>query len=112
MSRFGDIGIAATSPFNQDEETSGVIDVSSILGAGKYLLVDQSHYAINSTTPRGFQNPNELVEGGQLMQLRVPFPVATDKDWCKQGGWMSLFREDSGVFKNQGDCIQYVNTGK
>jgi len=42
----------------------------------------------------------------------VPFPVATSKDWCKQGGWMSLFREDGGVFKNQGDCIQYVNTGK
>ncbi len=112
VSRFGDIGIAATSPFNQDEETSGVIDVSSILGAGKYLLVDQAHYLINSTTPHGFQNPNELVEGGQLMQVRVPFPVATSKDWCKQGGWMSLFREDGGVFKNQGDCIQYVNTGK
>jgi hypothetical protein len=110
--RFGGIGVPATAPFNQDEETSGVIDVSSILGAGHYLLVDQAHYLINSTTPRGFANPDELVEGGQLLDMRAPFPVASEKDQCKDGGWASIFRESGGVFKNQGDCIQYVNTGK
>jgi len=68
--RFGDVGAAATTPFNNDEETSGVIDVSSILGAGSYLLVDQAHYPINASNPNGFSNPNELVEGGQLMLLR------------------------------------------
>jgi hypothetical protein len=31
---------------------------------------------------------------------------------CKQGGWQSLSRADGSRFKNQGDCIQYVNTGK
>ena len=110
--RFGGIGVPATAPFNQDEETSGVIDVSSILGAGTYLLVDQAHYAINALNPRGFTNPDELVEGGQLMMARIPLPVATDKDQCKKAGWSSIFRGDGGVFKNQGDCIQYVNTGK
>ena len=37
--------------------------------------------------------------------------VATDKDECKNGGWADLTREDGSSFKNQGDCIQYVNTG-
>jgi phosphodiesterase/alkaline phosphatase D-like protein len=69
--RFGNVGLAATAPFNNDEETSGVIDVSSILGNGSYLLVDQAHYLINSSNPNGFSNPNELVEGGQLMLLRI-----------------------------------------
>jgi hypothetical protein len=110
--RFGDIGVPATAPYTQDEETSGVIDVSSILGAGSYLLVDQSHYPINSVTPNGFTNPNELVEGGQLLLMHVPLPVATDKDQCKSGGWSSMFRSNGTGFKNQGDCIQYVNTGK
>lgn len=34
----------------------------------------------------------------------------TNKDECKQGGWrtFSIPRD----FKNQGDCIQFVNTGK
>src|SRR6185436_2815734 len=67
--RFGDVGLAATAPFNNDEETSGVIDVSAILGAGSYLLVDQAHFPINAANPNGFTNPNELVEGGQLLLL-------------------------------------------
>src|SRR5262249_33882987 len=68
--RFGDIGLAATAPFNNDEETSGVIDMSAILGPGTYLLDDQAHYLINAANPNGFSNPNELVEGGQLMLIR------------------------------------------
>jgi hypothetical protein len=36
----------------------------------------------------------------------------TAKDDCKKGGWMELERADGSSFKNQGDCIQYMNTGK
>lgn len=61
--RFGDIGIPATPPFTQDEESSGIIDVSSILGEGWYLLDSQAHYNI--------MDP-ELVEGGQLLAIHVP----------------------------------------
>jgi hypothetical protein len=38
--------------------------------------------------------------------------VATKKDECKKGGWANLTRANGTSFKNQGDCIQYVNTGK
>lgn len=31
---------------------------------------------------------------------------------CKDNGWMTRTRMDGSAFKNQGDCIQYVNTGK
>jgi hypothetical protein len=71
VARFGDVNLPATAPFNQDEETSGIVDVSSILGAETYLFVTQAHYLINATTPNGFSNPDELVEGGQLMLLRT-----------------------------------------
>jgi hypothetical protein len=30
---------------------------------------------------------------------------------CKNDGWQHLTRADSTTFNNQGDCIQYVNTG-
>lgn len=33
-----------------------------------------------------------------------------DKDQCKDGGWMRF--DTPGPFKNQGECIKYVNTGK
>jgi hypothetical protein len=31
---------------------------------------------------------------------------------CKNGAWRNLVRPDFSVFKNQGDCVSYVNTGK
>ena len=31
---------------------------------------------------------------------------------CKNGGWQHLTRADGSVFRNQGDCIQYVNSGR
>jgi hypothetical protein len=40
------------------------------------------------------------------------YTVAANKDQCKGNGWQRLSRADGSVFKNQGDCIQYSNTGK
>jgi VCBS repeat-containing protein len=62
--RFGDVGLAATSPFSQDEETSGIIDMEPILGAGWSLFVDQAHYTTGIST--------DLVEGGQLLAMFNP----------------------------------------
>jgi hypothetical protein len=61
--RFGDIGVLATPPFNQDEESSGIIPVYDILGEGWFLCDVQAHY-----------NPGdaELVEGGQLVAIHFP----------------------------------------
>lgn len=46
----------------QDEESSGIIDASSILGEGTFLADVQAHFAI----------PGELAEGGQLFALHAP----------------------------------------
>jgi Ca2+-binding RTX toxin-like protein len=56
--------------FGQDEESSGVIDVTNLFGADKlsFLLDTQAHYAIGG----------ELVEGGQLMTMTVDLPNAGD----------------------------------
>ncbi|BAY07756.1 SdiA-regulated domain-containing protein [Calothrix sp. NIES-2098] len=62
--RFGDIGKVATSPFNNDEESSGIIDVQDILGPGWFLTSDQAHYTTGVTTSQ--------VEGGQLLAIFNP----------------------------------------
>jgi phosphodiesterase/alkaline phosphatase D-like protein len=80
--RFGDVtvsngvgtAIPATAPFNIDEETSGVIDMQDILGAGWSLIDVQAHYT--NTDPA-------LVEGGQLLALYNPTTAksaVTDKN--------------------------------
>jgi hypothetical protein len=47
----------------QDEESSGVIDASGVLGQGWYLLDVQAHYP--SSDPA-------LVDGGQYLALHIP----------------------------------------
>ena len=42
----------------------------------------------------------------------VAYTIVTSKDQCKNDGWQSVSRANGSSFKNQGDCIQYVNTGK
>jgi uncharacterized repeat protein (TIGR03803 family) len=34
----------------------------------------------------------------------------TNKDQCKNGGWQTFTAPR--IFRNQGDCIQFVNTGR
>lgn len=41
-----------------------------------------------------------------------PYRVAQTRDDCKDDGWKQVKRADGSSFKNQGDCLQYVNTGK
>jgi hypothetical protein len=48
--------------------------------------------------------PSETCGGG--------LPQPTSAGQCKNGGWQNQFRADGSTFKNQGDCLQYVNTGK
>ncbi len=52
------------------------------------------------------------VAGDTITYNFEPYKVATSKDDCKNGGWQTVTRADGSGFKNQGDCIQYVNTGK
>lgn len=61
----------------QDEESSGAIDVSDILGQGTFLTVVQSHKASSDA---------ELVEGGQLLAFFNPYTlngVSTASDTVK-----------------------------
>ncbi len=37
--------------------------------------------------------------------------IATSANQCKNGGWRTVYRSTGTSFKNQGDCIQFVNTG-
>ncbi|MES2568802.1 MAG: hypothetical protein V4710_01955 [Verrucomicrobiota bacterium] len=77
VSRFGDIGIIANSPFNNDEESSGIIDISAIMAESTlhrgnpreswYLISDQAHYSNGITTAQA--------EGGQLLAIHDLAPA-------------------------------------
>jgi hypothetical protein len=64
------------SGFGQDEESCGIIDVTSMLGGGEklaFLFNTQAHYTMDG----------ELVEGGQLMAMYYDLPNGGD---CRYSG--------------------------
>ncbi len=79
VARFGDVvgGIPtpATAPFTNDEEASGIIDITSIMAGSTlhkgnpreawYFSVDQAHYGL----------PGAQVEGGQLFVMHEIAPT-------------------------------------
>ncbi|MBY0336750.1 MAG: DUF4214 domain-containing protein [Acetobacteraceae bacterium] len=72
--RFGD-NSAATPPFTQDEEASGIVDVTTIFGSATreaYLLDVQAHAPFGVT---GSADRTEIVEHGQLLMMYVDKPL-------------------------------------
>ena len=62
-------------------------------------------------------DPDSVVDYSPFLTTAAGTPCApppvgppTNKDQCKNDGWQSF--NVPRKFKNQGDCIQYVNTGK
>ena len=65
--------------------------------------------AIYTLSPTGTQTLLGFTDVGGVGDLTfTPLPTSTNA--CKSGGWQA-FRFPY-TFKNQGDCIQLVNTGK
>jgi hypothetical protein len=60
-------------------------------------------------SPSGTQTFLGLTNVGGVGDLAFT-PLPTSKADCKNGGWQRFSFPYS--FKNQGDCIQFVNTGK
>jgi hypothetical protein len=85
------IGALAVRP------TDGVIFASSGMPGDIYTLSRDGVLTLVGNTGAG--GPGDLAFT----------PVPTDKTQCKSGGWRTNF---AFAFKNQGDCIQFVNTGK
>lgn len=77
----------ATNYLTQDEESSGIIDVQSILGPGMFLIVDQAHYGI----------PGEQVEGGQLLAMFNPITYNANPEISVLGNNMEIMNADNSA---------------
>ena len=80
--------------------------------AGSYPLT-LSNFIL--ATPDGEQVADVTATDGAVDVSGSPPPTPTpsgptDKEQCKHGGWRTFTAPR--VFRNQGDCIQFVNTGK
>lgn len=82
--------VAPTTPFNRDEESSGVMDAEAILGAGWWLMDVQNHSATGQTV--------ETFEGGQLLAMYVPptYPTGATIQTGRMATFGNMAVRDSG----------------
>jgi hypothetical protein len=111
------------------ETVSGVLNSTSNNGTGHY--VDPNPFSPYSfsyamTSSDGGTNYSGTVSDGgpvvypatgtvsnstQATSCRM-FPAVTSKQQCKDGGYKNVSRANDTPFKNQGDCVSYVENGK
>ena len=101
--RFGSLTQPPTAPFTSDEESSGIIDISDILGRRAYLFDVQAHYNVGDP---------ELVEGGQLLILEPNDNQApTLDDGILSASVGQPFTYPIVGHDNNGDTLTYTLTG-
>jgi hypothetical protein len=84
-------------------------------GGGHFPLLASSQ-AIDRASPEACPPTDQLglprvgiCDTGAVEFQTVVLERPTNKDQCKNNGWQTF---TNPTFKNQGDCIQFVNTGK
>ena len=103
----------------QTTNRTGTVDQSCPVFFGSTLYTNWAAFASANPTYRIATDSVPFVIADQPfrgiisnVQLGQAENAASDKNECKDGGWKDMTRADDSSFKNQGDCIQYVNTGK
>jgi len=121
---FGDIraGSFSTTPSASATLGSGDVSLVTCTGSVRFEIArgalapasglvmvggDPSAFDLFTNSSSAFYNANNLTAYLNAFAAAVFQP--TGKVDCKKGGW-AVFRHPS--FKNQGDCIQFVQTGK
>jgi hypothetical protein len=106
--------------YSTNEVTGGsVVAAACTVGGAPYALVGYStgdtlaeaQAATPSTTAPSFtdlQNDKYVIVWNQTCPPAPAHP--TNKDQCKDNGWMTLADSNNRSFKNQGDCVSYVAT--
>src|SRR5262249_48815142 len=81
-------------------------------GAGNLYVANYTARTIHKFSPSG--DDSGIFASSGLVYPRdlvvVPMGGPTTENECRKGGWKSF--EFPRAFKNQTDCIQFVNTGK
>jgi hypothetical protein len=72
VARFGDIGIAATAPHNNDEESSGIIDVTHLFAGVAGYDTAANRYFLLCVQAHSNHPDAELVQRGQMDFMKVP----------------------------------------
>jgi hypothetical protein len=101
------VGSPTTAVLNLQDATLGVVTVELVDNGGNgadIMSGAKSDRAPTDCSP--YSGVTDTLTNGRAVVFDAP-PLPTSKEQCKQNGWQSF-----GVFKNQGDCVSFVENGK
>lgn len=109
-----DIEVDPNDPILTEIEIGEVVRIEGIgdFEDGVLVVVSINITIVNVVIIDGGSTGGTGSGGNPPPQQPPPSSNRFNKDACKNGGWQGLSRADGSGFKNQGDCIQYANTGK
>src|SRR5205807_9428170 len=105
------VPLGATGPIAVAITPDGSRAYVTIRDSNTITVVDTTTNTVVSSFP--IACPTGIAIGPAPIPIPTPTPQVgppTSKDQCKNGGWQTF--NTPRRFKNQGDCIQFVNTGK
>ena len=91
-----------------DADSDGVDDaLQALADSGEPISLDS---LIEAETGDVVAEEVAIVDesGQELSDIPI---IRFNKQACKDEGWNALRRDDGSEFSNQGDCVEYVNTG-
>ncbi len=92
--------LGGSNYLTQDEESSGILDMQTILGPGMYMLYDQAHYPL----------AGDAVEGGQLLALYNPDTYNSNPEVIVKGNGIEIVSGD--VTPSSSDFTDFGTTFK
>lgn len=101
---------AAASPYTCPSVPANM-DLLSPGSVVRMFSISVGDSAIQDAGSNGFYD-NVVVSTSSGTTIYDFDPQPMNAEQCKKNGWKNLFRANGTGFKNQGDCIQYVNTGR
>lgn len=105
-----DLGpLAASLATNSFGSALAVVQSRAISSGSGRVVVFTDINTFGDPEAAGFFPDNEALFLNTIEFCRGVGPP-TNKDQCENGGWRTV--NAPRAFKNQGDCIQFVNTGK
>ena len=76
-------------------------------GSNTVSVINTSTNTVTATVPVG-----AFPDGVAIRRAAAPIVTPAQVTDCQGRKWQTVRRADGSAFRNQGDCIQYVNTGK
>jgi hypothetical protein len=95
-----------TAVLNLQSNQFGVVTVKLVDNGGNGTDVMSALPELSTTCSLPFEGLTVTLTNGRAVIFDAP-PLPMSKDQCKDGGWRNFPQ-----FKNQGDCVSFVEDGK